>query len=147
MGVDSLVAVEVRSWFLKELAVDVPVMKILGGASIVDLVEVVVQKLPQELLSRFDTEGQQREHSNDDTPASPLDKGSTEKMAPDTNGFINTHDVVYSDVNGIDGTPETHLDGNTDSSGTNSAIIIEDTLHHKATHSTVPITISTQEVV
>ncbi|GKT90333.1 lovastatin nonaketide synthase [Colletotrichum tofieldiae] len=38
MGVDSLVAVEMRSWFLKELGVDVPVMTILG--------------LPAELLER-----------------------------------------------------------------------------------------------
>lgn len=57
MGVDSLVAVEMRSWFLKELAVDVPVMKILGGASVADLVSVVVVKLPQELLARLDPEG------------------------------------------------------------------------------------------
>jgi hypothetical protein len=73
MGVDSLVAVDVRSWFLKELAVDVPVMKILGGPSIVELVEVVVQKLPQELLSRFDPEGQ-RKGSNGDVPVTVADK-------------------------------------------------------------------------
>lgn len=52
MGVDSLVAVEMRSWFLKELGVDVPVMTILGGASIADLVRLVVDKLPAELLER-----------------------------------------------------------------------------------------------
>ncbi|OCL09152.1 ketoacyl-synt-domain-containing protein, partial [Glonium stellatum] len=37
MGIDSLMAVDVRSWFLKELNVDIPVFKILGGASINDL--------------------------------------------------------------------------------------------------------------
>ncbi|KAK2024500.1 hypothetical protein LX32DRAFT_705488 [Colletotrichum zoysiae] len=52
MGVDSLVAVEMRSWFLKELGVDVPVMTILGGASIADLVRLVIGKLPAELLER-----------------------------------------------------------------------------------------------
>jgi hybrid polyketide synthase/nonribosomal peptide synthetase ACE1 len=36
-GVDSLMAVEVRSWFLKELDVDIPVLKILGGSSPLDL--------------------------------------------------------------------------------------------------------------
>lgn len=37
LGVDSLMAVEVRSWFLKEMDVDVPVLRILGGASPLDL--------------------------------------------------------------------------------------------------------------
>ncbi|KAF5535058.1 polyketide synthase [Fusarium phyllophilum] len=34
VGVDSLSAVEIRSWFAKEVGVDVPVLKILNGASI-----------------------------------------------------------------------------------------------------------------
>ena len=34
LGVDSLIAVEVRSWFLKEVGQDMPVLKVLGGASI-----------------------------------------------------------------------------------------------------------------
>ncbi|KAE8409526.1 hypothetical protein BDV37DRAFT_78743 [Aspergillus pseudonomiae] len=37
MGADSLVAVEIRSWFLREVGQDVPVLKLLGGASVVDL--------------------------------------------------------------------------------------------------------------
>ncbi|RDL32698.1 Polyketide synthase-nonribosomal peptide synthetase [Venustampulla echinocandica] len=34
LGIDSLVAVEIRTWFLKELGVEVPVVKILGGDSV-----------------------------------------------------------------------------------------------------------------
>lgn len=37
LGIDSLVAVELRSWFLKELNIDMPVLKILNGASVSDL--------------------------------------------------------------------------------------------------------------
>ena len=37
LGVDSLIAVEIRSWFLKELDVDLPVLKVLGGASLAEL--------------------------------------------------------------------------------------------------------------
>lgn len=47
MGIDSLVAVYVRSWFQNELSVDLPVMRILGGASMTDLVESVLEKLPR----------------------------------------------------------------------------------------------------
>lgn len=147
MGVDSLVAVEVRSWFLKELTVDVPVMKILGGASIVDLVEVVVQKLPQELLSRLDPEGHQCKSGNDDAPATPLNKESTNEVAPDSKEPISACGVVVSDANGVNSTHETHLGGNTNDLETNSALIIEDKLDHKDINGTVSITIKTQEVV
>ncbi|KAI8962427.1 hypothetical protein F5Y11DRAFT_365984 [Daldinia sp. FL1419] len=51
LGVDSLVAVEIRSWFLKEINVDVPVLKVLGGASAIELSEYAFEQLPQELLS------------------------------------------------------------------------------------------------
>ncbi|KAK8055589.1 hybrid PKS-NRPS PsoA [Apiospora rasikravindrae] len=37
LGIDSLVAVQVRSWFLKEVGVDIPVLKVLGENTIVEL--------------------------------------------------------------------------------------------------------------
>jgi acyl transferase domain-containing protein/SAM-dependent methyltransferase/NADP-dependent 3-hydroxy acid dehydrogenase YdfG len=46
LGVDSLVAADIRSWFLKELEVDVPTLKILGGGSITDLVKAALEKMP-----------------------------------------------------------------------------------------------------
>ncbi|KAL5116716.1 hypothetical protein ACEQ8H_005328 [Pleosporales sp. CAS-2024a] len=49
LGIDSLVAVEVRSWFLKEVKVDIPVLKIVGGASVLELCEKALEKLPKEL--------------------------------------------------------------------------------------------------
>ncbi|KAH8709939.1 Polyketide synthase-nonribosomal peptide synthetase [Beauveria bassiana] len=45
VGIDSLIAVEVRSWFLKELNVDVPVLKVIGGASVFDICSDVLAKL------------------------------------------------------------------------------------------------------
>ncbi|KAL7935507.1 hypothetical protein V8C35DRAFT_333983 [Trichoderma chlorosporum] len=50
LGVDSLVAVEVRSWFLKELKVDIPVLKVVGGASVTELCQRALEKLPEDLL-------------------------------------------------------------------------------------------------
>ena len=38
LGIDSLVAVEIRSWFLKEVNEDMAVLKVLGGASVEDCV-------------------------------------------------------------------------------------------------------------
>jgi hybrid polyketide synthase / nonribosomal peptide synthetase ACE1 len=49
LGVDSLVAVEIRSWYLQELFVDVPVLKILGRASVGELLDYALERLPKEL--------------------------------------------------------------------------------------------------
>ncbi|MCJ1261274.1 hypothetical protein MMC22_001138 [Lobaria immixta] len=46
LGIDSLVAVDVRSWFLKELTVDMPVLKILSGATIGELLDRAQKLLP-----------------------------------------------------------------------------------------------------
>lgn len=43
-GLDSLMAVEVRTWFLKELDMDMPVLKILAGGTINDLVSDAAQR-------------------------------------------------------------------------------------------------------
>ncbi|KAF2281157.1 uncharacterized protein EI97DRAFT_472412 [Westerdykella ornata] len=55
LGLDSLVAVEVRSWFLKELKVDIPVLKVVGGASVTDLCQRALDKLPEDLLAHIGT--------------------------------------------------------------------------------------------
>lgn len=44
-GIDSLIAVEIRKWFLKNLSVNVPVLKILGGATIADVVNHAISQL------------------------------------------------------------------------------------------------------
>lgn len=46
LGLDSLVAVEIRSWLLKILEVDVAVLKFLGGSSLYDICSEVWTKLP-----------------------------------------------------------------------------------------------------
>lgn len=43
LGIDSLVAVELRTWFYKELAVDIPVLKILSGISVAQICLTAVQ--------------------------------------------------------------------------------------------------------
>ena len=50
LGVDSLLAVDMRTWFTKELDLDMPVLKILGGATVSDLVEDAVKRLSSDLI-------------------------------------------------------------------------------------------------
>jgi hybrid polyketide synthase / nonribosomal peptide synthetase ACE1 len=56
LGIDSLNAVEIRSWFLKELSIDMPVLLVLGGATVGDLVAHALDKLPEDLKSGSGTQ-------------------------------------------------------------------------------------------
>ncbi|KAI1328158.1 hybrid PKS-NRPS PsoA [Xylariaceae sp. FL0255] len=49
LGLDSLVAVEVRSWLLKILEVDIPVLKFLSGSSLQDICYEILGKLSNSL--------------------------------------------------------------------------------------------------
>ncbi|KAI0469853.1 lovastatin nonaketide synthase [Xylariaceae sp. FL0804] len=71
LGIDSLVAVEVRSWFLKELKVDIPVLKVVGGASLSEICDSAIKKLPEELLGAIGTE------TGDAAAQKPAEKPST----------------------------------------------------------------------
>ncbi|KAI0808888.1 hypothetical protein GGR55DRAFT_689814 [Xylaria sp. FL0064] len=51
MGTDSLMALEIRSWFVKELQVNIPVLKILGGMTIDDLVNTAVEAVATQSFS------------------------------------------------------------------------------------------------
>jgi hybrid polyketide synthase/nonribosomal peptide synthetase ACE1 len=57
IGIDSLVAVDIRSWFLKQLSVSIPVLKILNGVSIGELVEEAVAKISPELAPNLVEDG------------------------------------------------------------------------------------------
>jgi hybrid polyketide synthase/nonribosomal peptide synthetase ACE1 len=71
LGVDSLVAVEVRSWFLKELKVDIPVLKLVGGASIAELCEQALKKLPDELFSTIGSQETRKPAVTQSPPPEP----------------------------------------------------------------------------
>ncbi|RDW61769.1 uncharacterized protein DSM5745_10441 [Aspergillus mulundensis] len=56
LGIDSLNIVEIRSWFLKELKADIPVLRILGGATIGDIIRFALEKVPSELVPNLVSE-------------------------------------------------------------------------------------------
>ncbi|KAM0124583.1 hypothetical protein ACHAO1_010983 [Botrytis cinerea] len=62
LGLDSLLTVEIRSWILKILEADMPVLKLLGGLSLSDTCHSVVNKLPISLKTWIqDNESHQNE--------------------------------------------------------------------------------------
>ncbi|KAK9426030.1 putative Ketosynthase family 3 (KS3) domain-containing protein [Seiridium unicorne] len=50
MGIDSLTAVEVRAWFMTTLEVNIPVLKILSGSSVRELVLIATETVPSQLV-------------------------------------------------------------------------------------------------
>lgn len=56
LGVDSLVAVEIRTWFWKELEVDIPVLQIIGGSTFGKIIAGAVIALPQRLTPLWSKE-------------------------------------------------------------------------------------------
>ncbi|KAI1638954.1 polyketide synthase-like protein [Biscogniauxia mediterranea] len=50
LGIDSLVAVEIRAWLLKAMLVNYPVLKILSGISVGELVTAAVEGIPREKI-------------------------------------------------------------------------------------------------
>ncbi|PVH76451.1 hypothetical protein DL98DRAFT_496800 [Cadophora sp. DSE1049] len=61
LGIDSLVAVDLRAWFVTELGVDMPILKILGGATIGDLATDAVARLPLTMLPTVVVEAKEEE--------------------------------------------------------------------------------------
>lgn len=53
-GVDSLIAVEVQRWFMRDLGVDIPVLKILSDTTIQGLVDFAIDHLPDDLTPNLD---------------------------------------------------------------------------------------------
>jgi hypothetical protein len=70
LGVDSLVAVEIRTWFAQEVGADVAVLKILGGPSIEELTEDVLSKIGSSLNASLQAEGSETRTSGSDEETS-----------------------------------------------------------------------------
>ncbi|KAF5878447.1 putative polyketide synthase protein [Botrytis fragariae] len=54
LGIDSLIAVDLRTWLHTQLQVDIPIFKLLSGSSVLQLCADIVPKLGTELLPKID---------------------------------------------------------------------------------------------
>lgn len=71
IGIDSLNAVEIRSWIMKQLKVDVPVLRILGGSTIRELLEFILENIPPQLVPLLNEEGRVAQQGTGETQAQP----------------------------------------------------------------------------
>lgn len=64
LGLDSLVAVEIRSWLLKVLQIDMPVLRFLSGSSLNDICHDVLSDLPSSLKPWINDKGSDSNRQN-----------------------------------------------------------------------------------
>ncbi|PYI02720.1 hypothetical protein BO78DRAFT_422284 [Aspergillus sclerotiicarbonarius CBS 121057] len=82
-GIDSLVAIDIRGWFGRELDLDMPVIKILGGSSIADLIKGSLEDIPETVVDLNNLTGEGP--SEPAKPAAPAASASApEKKRPVT---------------------------------------------------------------
>lgn len=56
MGIDSLLATEIRSWFIKTFEVNIPVLQILSGAAVGELISIATDKISSSLVPNMQAE-------------------------------------------------------------------------------------------
>lgn len=84
-GIDSLLAVELRSWWLKAVGVSLPVMKILSGITVGQLLASVMESLPPEVISAITSEDQDKPEPTELPPQRRKESSSgSEEEATDT---------------------------------------------------------------
>lgn len=101
LGLDSLVAVEIRSWLLKILEVDVPVLKFLSGSSLNDIYHYVLSKLPDPLRPwAKDKNHDHNEVNGEINNTSPGFSAREPDVAPTLNGIDRTRTLSSETPNG-----------------------------------------------
>ncbi|KAJ3534043.1 hypothetical protein NM208_g7715 [Fusarium decemcellulare] len=92
LGVDSLVAVDLQSWFRKELGLDMPVLKILNALSVRDILDAAREMLAPEMIP--DVAGKTTPKSAGPTKDAPLIIAPTPKPVPQNLASAFTNDQV-----------------------------------------------------
>lgn len=72
MGIDSLTAIEIRGWFMMTLEVNTPVLKIMNGGTVGELVTAATETIPSRLLLSLD-----KSSVKDDTSAASSNSQKT----------------------------------------------------------------------
>ena len=82
IGIDSLVAVDIRSWFIKELQVEIPVLKILSGATMGELIANAQELLPKALTPSLDPDNKEKPRQKDSTKVKAKEEPTVQPEKP-----------------------------------------------------------------
>jgi len=101
LGVDSLIAVEIRSWFGKEIETEIPVFKVLSGGSVAQLLEYAIENMPPKLVPNSNGEqGTVSDSGSADVQLTPASTPSAPSvnLASDSTGSSQVGEDVDSSV-------------------------------------------------
>ncbi|KAF2819225.1 hypothetical protein CC86DRAFT_148859 [Ophiobolus disseminans] len=87
LGIDSLVAVDMRSWFSKELDLDMPVLKLLGGATVEEMVQDTTERLSPDFTPKLKAEDEEvlvQEETSPEVQSESTSDSGTPSSASDT---------------------------------------------------------------
>ncbi|XP_014554673.1 hypothetical protein COCVIDRAFT_39421 [Bipolaris victoriae FI3] len=126
LGIDSLVAVEIRKWFLSELGVDISVVKVLGGDSIMQICTTAVREVLTKRVKKDGEKGARpmrkdeamvipRNPSPEVAVTSIADAGSVQEHQPETTSSRATS-IMERDDGSEDSTTAIQDDNSTESS-------------------------------
>jgi hybrid polyketide synthase/nonribosomal peptide synthetase ACE1 len=138
IGTDSLIATEIRGWFMRTLQVNITVLQILGGASLGDLIEVAVASLSPPSLGTNTAEDEAMQKtselvtsSRDPTYTQDMSVSSSAEATPEAPEGFDMEDL-HPEVQSIDSTSESFVEiqsqDDKDSSYTGTAMQSETTL-------------------
>lgn len=97
MGIDSLLAVEVRSWLVKNLDVNIPVLKILSGITVAELTELVSSRIPAALIPNVQSSASLKD-VNDDLELSRDSKNAPPSMQTAFSSRENENDDIETSL-------------------------------------------------
>ncbi|KAK1676294.1 beta-ketoacyl synthase domain-containing protein [Colletotrichum godetiae] len=83
LGLDSLVAVRIRSWFLNNFQVNIPALRILKGEALQGLIDHAVGEIPEELAPKLFSSSQS-EDTSPSSEESSQKSGTPPSTAPET---------------------------------------------------------------
>ncbi|GAW19042.1 hypothetical protein ANO14919_085260 [Xylariales sp. No.14919] len=107
IGLDSLISVDIRSWFLKHLQVNVPVLKIMSNNTMSSLIQYAIESLPPELLPG--TDSQKAATQKPESQAAPVSvNGESSTQAPQDHENSSSAPPTKPATNGVQKTESAH---------------------------------------
>jgi aspyridone synthetase (hybrid polyketide synthase/nonribosomal peptide synthetase) len=116
LGCDSLLAVEIRTWFLKELNVDVPLLKILGQETVAEICREVARKFLRSNIGKPQIYETPAKPTADESPNGATAGGSVEIQVDDQKISPSSSSESDSDMDDAASASSDTEDTNTESS-------------------------------
>lgn len=84
LGIDSLISVDLRSWFMKNFKASIPVLKIMGSDSMARLVDTIVESVPAEIVPNLELDADIKDSISTTSTSTSLGSETTSSLSSPT---------------------------------------------------------------